>query len=227
MGRIKNKPKPTSPMPSGKFIVFEGVEGSGKSTQVRLLSEWLTERGIAHTTLREPGGTPLGEAVRRILLDGDELTDRAELLLFLAARNALVDQRIVPELASGKIVVADRYSLSTLAYQSYGRGLDLAEVRQANAFATRGLTPDVTILLDVTYEAGARRRADAGRSDDRIERAGADFHERVARAYGLLSSSEPGVEVVVGTGSPEDVRDRVIAVLTARFPETFLAGRVY
>lgn len=206
------------------FIVLEGVEGSGKSTQVRLLDEWLTERGIDHIVTREPGGTATGEEIRRILLESEHIPPRAELLLMLAARAVFVDERVRPVLERGGVVVADRYELSTLAYQAYGRGLPVEDVRRMNAFATRGLVPDLTIVLDVPPEVGEARRVREGRGADRIEQAGATFHRKVAEAYRLLAETEPRVERIDGTGAPEVVRAEVLRVLRSYFPETFAPG---
>lgn len=208
-------------MRRGRFIVFEGIEGSGKTTQAHRLGEWLAARATPHRVVREPGGTAAGEAIRRVLLEGDELPSRAELLLLLAARAALLEEQVRPALAAGHIVIADRYELSTLAYQGYGRGLPLEEVRRLNAFATGGLRPDLTLVLAVSSSEGTARRRLAGRRDDRIERAGPAFHERVAEAYRLLAEHEPGIECVDGSGPPNDVEARVLRVLGARFPETF------
>jgi dTMP kinase len=205
----------------GLFIVLEGVEGSGKTTQAELLVEWLASRGIAHLATREPGGTAVGEEVRRLLLGSGTLGDRVELLLFSAARAELVREVIRPALASGHVVVADRYELSTLAYQAYGRGLPLAEVRAVNAFATGGLRPDLTILLDVPTEVGAARLRARPGGADRIEGAGPPFHERVAEAYRLLAQSEPGVACIDGTAPSADVHGKLLRLLAARFPETF------
>lgn len=146
----------------GLFIVLEGVEGSGKTTQARLLGERLARAGIDHLVTREPGGTATGEEIRRLLLHGGEVPARAELLLMLAARAVFVEEVVRPALARGAVVVADRYELSTLAYQGYGRGLPLDEVRRMNAFATGGLTADLTLVLDVPPEVGAARRAREG-----------------------------------------------------------------
>lgn len=209
-------------MNRGLFLVFEGVEGSGKSTQARRLAEWLEEKGIPHLLCREPGGTALGEEIRRLLLEGGAVGARAELLLMLAARATFVDELVRPHLAAGEVVIADRYQLSTFAYQGYGRGLPLDEVRRINAFATGGLTPDLTIVFDVPPEVGEARRVAAGRSSDRIERAGAAFHQRVFEAYRLLAEAEPGVECIDGTAPPDRVQQMVLDTLRRRFPETFL-----
>lgn len=205
----------------GVFVAFEGIEGSGKSTQARLLAEWLAEHGVPHRLVREPGGTPAGEEIRRLILEGEDLPARAELLLALAARAIHVDSVLAPALAAGEVVVADRYELSTLAYQGYGRGLPLEEVRRMNALATGGLSPDVTLLLEVPVSVGEARRREAGRGADRIEAAGAAFHARVAEAYALLAETEPRVERVDATADPARVHAEVLRRLNARFPETF------
>ncbi|HEX6308863.1 MAG TPA: dTMP kinase [Longimicrobiales bacterium] len=207
------------------FIVFEGVEGSGKSTQAARLSAWLGRLGIGHVLTREPGGTALGEEIRRVLLHSGAVPDRSELLLVLAARAAFVEQVVRPALARGDVVISDRYELSSLAYQGHGRGLRLDQVRRVNAFATGYLRPDVTILLDVDPQEGAARRSRAGLGSDRIERAGDEFHDAVGRAYRLLSESEPGISVVSGAGPADAVEQRVRSLLHERFPETFPAGQ--
>lgn len=203
------------------FLVFEGVEGSGKSTQARLLSEWLTGAGIAHVLTREPGGTQVGEEIRRALLHGGDVPPRTELLLMVGARAAFVDLVVRPALDRGEVVIADRYELSSFAYQGYGRGVDLEDVRRVNTFATGGLRPDLTILLDVEPHEGAARRQRAGAAADRIERAGDEFHRAVAEAYRLLSETEKDVALIGGDASPEAVHVRIRALLRDRFPETF------
>jgi dTMP kinase len=208
------------------FIVLEGIEGCGKSTQARLLADWLQGRGMSVVLTREPGGTQIGEEIRRALLHGgDDVPARTELLLMLAARAAFVDHVVRPALGQGAVVIADRYELSSFAYQAHGRGLPLDEVRRTNHFATGGLAPDLTIVLDVELTESEARRTAAGRSADRIERAGGEFHAAVARAYRLLASTEPGVAVVPGSGSPETVHTAILRLLGDRFPETFAAAR--
>lgn len=201
------------------FIVFEGIEGSGKSTQARMLADALTTRGVPCVLTREPGGTPTGEAIREILLNGVEIPAAAELLLMCAARASHVTDVIRPALAAGAIVISDRYELSTFAYQGAGRTLDMADVRAVSRVATGGLEPDLTIVVDVPLEVGAARRA--GTSEDRIESAGAAFHRRVSEAYRLLSEGQHAVMRVDGVGSPDEVHARVVALLRRRFPETF------
>jgi dTMP kinase len=173
----------------GLFVTFEGGEGSGKSTQAKLLTERLRNAGHDVVLLREPGGTPFGEELREALLHGHEaLTPVAELLLFLAARAELVAKVIRPALESGKAVICDRFTDSTLAYQGHGRGLDLAAIRELNSLATGGLLPNLTILLDLPVDAGrARKHAD----DDTFIRENSGFHERVREGYRKLAAAEP------------------------------------
>jgi dTMP kinase len=204
------------------FIVLEGVEGSGKSTQARLLGDWLQRRGIDSVIAREPGGTRVGEEIRQVLLHGgDDVPATTELLLMLAARAAFVEHVVRPALDRGAVVVSDRFELSSFAYQGYGRRLPLDQVRAANAMATGGLRPDLTIVLDVPHEEGAARRTRAGASADRIERAGAAFHRDVAEAYRLLAKSEPGVVTLAGTDVPDAVHEAITRLLESRYPETF------
>lgn len=206
---------------SGVFLAFEGPEGAGKSTQVRLLERWLGERGHEPLLTREPGGTPVAEEVRRILLESDSLSPRTELLLMLASRSTLVEAVIRPALEAGRVVVTDRFHLSTLAYQGHGRGLPFDEVEAMNRFATGGLEPDLTILLDVDASLGASRKAAAGAGADRIERAGDAFHRKVAEAYRLLAEADDRIERVDATGPAEAVHGGVVRLLRGRFPETF------
>lgn len=158
----------------GRLIVFEGPEGVGKTTQLGLLGKWLDARGVRHTRVREPGGTQLGNEIRRLLLDSaNEIDARAEALLFMASRAALIDQVVGPALARGEMVLADRFFLSTYAYQIAGRGLQEEEIRSTNHFATSALIPDLTLLFSApAAERGARQRLRG--SSDRIEDAGAD-----------------------------------------------------
>lgn len=202
------------------FLVLEGVEGSGKSTQARLLGRWLTGFGVPHVLTREPGGTAVGEEIRQILLHGHEMPPESELLLMNAARAVFMREVVQPALAAGQVVITDRFYLSSLAYQGYGRGLPIEQVRAICEFAAGGLKPDLTIVLDVPVELGDARRATRGGAD-RIERAGTDFHARVAEAYRLLPDTETGVVRVSGTGSIDEVHERIRTLLAAQFPETF------
>ena len=208
-------------MAIGKFITFEGGEGCGKSTQVRRLKSELEKLGIRVLLTREPGGTALAEKIRTLLKDESEdpPCDRAELLLFLAARAQLTEKVIAPALASGVWVISDRFSDSTVAYQGYGRGLPLPLIRTANDFACGEIRPDMTVLLDVdpaTAEARMRRREeDTATSADRIERAGDDFHRRLREGFDEIARSEPDrVKRVDAGGTPEEVQERIWKLLT-------------
>ena len=208
----------------GLFLVLEGVEGAGKTTQARLLEEWLKGLGLDVTATREPGGTALGEAVRAVLLDQSELEvpPESELLLVLAARAAFVKDVVLPARARGDVVVADRFSLSTFAYQAYGRGIELEEVRRLDAFARAGLEPDLTLLLDLPPEEGVRRQRTAGKGGDRIEQAGKAFHARVAAGYrALAASGDHRIRVIDAVGSTDAVHGLVRAALREAFTGTF------
>ncbi len=209
---------------SGHFIVLEGIDGVGKTTQVALLAEWMNALEVPHLMVREPGGTPLGEAVRELVLGRSELdvSPRSELMLLLAARAALVLDVVRPALDEGKTVVADRFALSTLAYQGYGRGIDVEQVRRAIEVATDGLRPDLYVLLDLPLEEALERRGANGQELDRIELEGEAFRVAVRDGYLALAESEPAVEIVSAEGSPGDVHQRVRALLEARFPQTFV-----
>lgn len=215
----------------GRLIVFEGAEGAGKSTQLRLLAEWLAARGRTVVAVREPGGTILGDEIRRILLDpASDIVPRAEAHLFMASRAQLVEREIRPALARGDDVLLDRFFLSTYAYQVAGRGLAEGEVRTANALATAGLVPDLTLLLALPVEEGLRRAAARGGAD-RMEGEGAEFHARVATAFSAYAEPawqaehpECGPIVAVdASGAPGDVSARIARELAGRWPETFPA----
>ena len=193
----------------GRLIAFEGGEGAGKSTQAALLAS-----SLGAELTREPGGSAFGERVRGLLLDPaiGSMDDRTELMLLLAARAQHVAERLRPWLADGLDVIVDRYSGSTLAYQGYGRGLPLAELRIACDLATGALWPDLTVLLDVPLETGGARRA--GASSDRIESEDDAFHERVRQGYLELAAADPATWAVIdGNDSPEEVAARVLAAV--------------
>ncbi|HEY0779028.1 MAG TPA: dTMP kinase [Gemmatirosa sp.] len=207
-------------MPPGRLVVFEGAEGVGKSTQVARLTAACTAAGVPIVSYREPGATALGERVRALLLDpAAEIDPRAEALLFMAARAQLVT-RVAGDLAAGRLVVLDRFFLSTYAYQIAGRGLDATGVRAANALATGGLVPDVTLLLTCAPATAAARVAARG-APDRLEQAGAAFHARVADAFARAADPvwqrahpEVGpVTLVAADGTPDAVAARVAAAL--------------
>jgi dTMP kinase len=211
--------------------VFEGAEGVGKTTQVARLVRRLAAAGVPCEQYREPGGTPLGDEVRGILLDpGNVVAPRAEALLFMAARAQLI-ARVCARLAEGVSVVLDRFFLSTYAYQIAGRGLPPDDVRAANRLATDGVVPDVTVLL-VADLALSRARMIARGDLDRMEREDAAFHARVGQAF--LAAADPAwqrahpevgpVARVDADGTPEAVAERVWALLAGRWPETFRSG---
>ena len=216
-------------MARGRLIVFEGVEGAGKTTQIRLLAERLTAAGISCIAVREPGGTPVGDDIREILLHPEqEITDATEALLFMASRAELIAREILPAFVEGAIVLVDRFFLSTYAYQIFGRGLPEPEVRAANRLATGGLVPDLTLLLDVAAAEGLGR-ADARGARDRMERSADDFHERVSSAFRRFidpkwqhSHPECGpIKLIDGSGDEAAVHKRIISELAIAFPQPF------
>jgi dTMP kinase len=203
------------------FITFEGPDGSGKTTQARLLAEYLRARGYAVVLTREPGGTTIGEQVREVILSTRNRTMRneTEVLLFSAARAQIVAEVIRPALAEGKIVLCDRYADSTLAYQGYGLGLDLDALRAITRFATGGLMPDLTFFVDVPVEVGLARRQHG--ETNRLDQKDVDYHTRVHNGYLELVRAEPHRFVVIdGTRAidviQQDIRTHLERVLRAR-----------
>lgn len=174
------------------FITFEGSEGSGKSTQIHLLAEFLQKRGILVTTTREPGGTRIGEQVRDCLHDvsNKEMTSAAEVLLYSASRSQLVEQIIRPALANNHVVLSDRYADSTIAYQGFGRNLDLDTLFKITEFATGGLIPDLTLFLDVNVKNGLKRRSSGGSEMNRMDLQTIAFYEKVREGYLQLASKD-------------------------------------
>lgn len=204
-------------MARGKFITLEGPEGAGKSTHLARLAEALRARGIEVLTTREPGGTPLCEAVRGLLQfnqAGEAPQTRAEVLLFLASRAQLVSQVIEPALACGTWVLCDRFCDSTFAYQGYGRGLELAQLRALNAFATGGLMPDLTLLLDIPEAESARRLAERKGPADRFEQEQAAFHRRLAEGFREMAAAEPTrFRVIDSSGSEAQTAAQILAAV--------------
>ncbi|KYH33811.1 dTMP kinase [Neomoorella mulderi] len=202
-------------MPGGLFITLEGPDGSGKTTQMERLECFLSRRGFTVECTREPGGTPLAEAIRQLLLEPryGPIDARAEILLYAAARAQHVAERIRPALAAGKIVLCDRFTDSSIAYQGYGRRLGIELVRQVNNLATGGLLPDLTLLIDVPVELGLARLRGKGPAD-RLEGEDLDFHRRVRRGYLELRRLEPQrVRLIDGTGSPDAVWSQIEKVV--------------
>ena len=187
------------------FITFEGPDGSGKSSQVAALAEFLDQTGYPVLVTREPGGTAIGDQVRAILsnLENTGMHPRTETLLFLAARAQLVEQVICAHLEKGDVVLCDRYADSTLAYQGFGHGNDLTQIRNLISFATGGLKPDLTILLDIDVEVGLRRRARGGEWN-RLDAYNLEFHQRVRQGYHQLAQAEPERWVVIDAGQPPE-----------------------
>ena len=174
------------------FITFEGPEGSGKTSQIPILRDYLVESGFRVFCTREPGGTSIGNQVREVLLANrnSEMHPRTEILLFQASRAQLVEQEIAPRLAQGEVVLCDRYADSTIAYQGYGHGVDLQQLRSIVGFATGGLIPDLSILLDLDVEIGLRRRHEEG-GINRLDAFALEFHQRVRQGYHELIKQEP------------------------------------
>ena len=203
-------------MARGKFITLEGGEAAGKSTQVARIKAALEARGIETIVTREPGGTRLAELIRGLLKDEyeDAPCDRAELLLFLAARAQLVKNVVKPALDAGKWVVSDRFSDSTFAYQGYGRGLPIDAIKTANSFACDGLKPDITFWLDVSPETALKRRlgreAATNTGADRFEREQAAFHERLRAGFAALHAAEPErIARIDANSAPDDVWEEI------------------
>lgn len=202
----------------GKFVTFEGCEGCGKSTQVRLFNEYLTKAGIPHIFTREPGGEKISEEIRRILLDANnaEMTDECEALLYAASRVQHLHDRVEPALAAGKLVVCDRYVDSSLAYQGYGRGLGVEFVSGINAYALKNYLPDVTVFIDLSPEEAFFRKHGAD-ENDRLEQAGMEFHNRVYHGFKQLAKAYPQRFVCVdGRKTREEIFAEVLAVLKER-----------
>jgi dTMP kinase len=209
------------------LIVIEGPEGAGKTTQVRLVAEWLGAAGQVVVAVREPGGTPVGDDIRKILLDhpASDIVPRAEGLLFMASRAQLVERELVPALEKGMIVLLDRFFLSTYAYQVAGRGLPHEDVKAANRLAIASLRPDLTILLSLPADDGLARVAQRG-AHDRIEQADSGFHKRVNDAFAQFATREwqaahPEAGPIVSVdarGSVDEVFARVQRTIEQRWP---------
>lgn len=193
------------------FISFEGPDGSGKTSQAAELHDFLVQSGYRVLLTREPGGTRIGEQVRQILFDlkNTAMTPRTETLLFMAARAQLVEEVIRPHLAQGYIVVSDRYADSTIAYQGFGHQNDLAQIENLVLFATGGLKPDLTFLLDIDVEVGLERRVKGGKWN-RLDAYDLEFHRRTRRGYQRLASVEPQRWVIIDASQPPDQVQTII-----------------
>ncbi len=204
------------------FISFEGIDFSGKSTQCRRVLDWLRARGQSVVFVREPGGTPISERIRALLLDRTygEMCPESELFLFSAARAQLVRETITPALAAGSNVVADRFHDSTTAYQGYGRGIDLQILHGIHNLAINETKPDLTFYFDIDYEESRRRFALLGRADDRMEASDRAFFNRVRDGYRSLAAAEPRrFAIMDGRSAPDDITDHITSILEQHFPE--------
>lgn len=205
---------------SAPFVTFEGIEGSGKTTQVRRLSGYLKEKGVLHLVTREPGGTPLADEIRSLLLSSrsESVFPETELLLYEAARAQHVRSVILPALASGQAVLCDRFCDATSAYQGFSRGIEAVRVDWLNAFASAGVVPDLTFLLDVSPEDGFVRVHGRGMLPDRMEAESLEFHRQVREGYLRLQAAEPArILRVDGARPEEDVFGRIREAVSERF----------
>lgn len=210
------------------FITFEGPDGSGKSSQIALLSAFLKRQGHQVLETREPGGTSIGDQIRACLHDvaNSAMTGVAEMLLYSASRAQLVVEVIRPALAAGQVVLCDRFADSSIAYQGYGRGLDLADLKVVTRFATSGLVPDLTILLDIDVERGLSRRMEGGQEMNRLDLETVGFHQRVREGYQQLSAIDPARWVTVNADRPRDeVQADIRLAVLERLEAKKLTGR--
>lgn len=201
----------------GRFISLDGLDGSGKSSQIGRLADWLRSRGLAVTTCRDPGSTAVGDAIRAILLDRHDLhlAPTAEMLLYMAARAQLVAEVVAPALARGEWVVSDRYLLANVVYQGHAGGLDPEEIRGVGSVATGGLAPDLVVVLDVDLETSARR---LDRPLDKLETRGDGYRRRVREGYLAEAAREPGrTRVIDAAGNIEEVAAAIRAAVAERF----------
>lgn len=196
----------------GLFITFEGIDGCGKSTQLNLLAEYLKSNGLEVIITREPGAAGLGEKLREILLNYEgEVSSNCEAFLFLADRAQHIDTLIKPAIESGKIVLCDRHTDSTVAYQGYGRGVDLAQIKLLNKIATSGFSPNLTFIFDLDVEVAQTR---VGKNKDRLESAGKEFHNKVREGYLKIAKNEPQrVKVINSNNSIENIFNQVKTII--------------
>jgi dTMP kinase len=206
----------------GLFITFEGIDGCGKSTQLARAQEYCRSRKLPILVTREPGGTAISEKIRELLLNPEHhaMVDECELLLYFAARAQHVAEKIRPTLKAGTVVLCDRFSEATFAYQGFGRGVDLHLLSQVNEFATAGLSPDLTFVFDVAVEVAHHRMQATGRAPDRLESAAIDFHQRVREGYLTLAANNPERIVLIDAEHPVDE----ISVVVCDTLERYLKG---
>lgn len=196
---------------NGKFVVFEGLDGSGTTTQVGMLAEYLKEEGFSVIKVEEPGGTPLGRKVRDLLLEdkGLNIEPLSELLLYEVSRAQLIREKIIPELNKGSIVISDRFAISSVAYQGYGRGIPIERVKKLNEIAVAGVEPDITFFLDIKLEEREKRTLE--RKPDRIEKEKLEFYRRVKQGYLEEIKSAPEAVIIDGSSSKEEISSKVIS----------------
>ena len=206
-------------MINNKLITFEGIDGSGKSTQIKLLNQWLESKGVKGLNIREPGGTVVSESIRTILLDKQNIIDSfSETLLFLAARSQLVDEVIVPALNDNRFVICDRFIDSTVVYQGYGRGLGVDLINQINKIATKNILPSLTIYIDIDVELSiSRREKDV---NDRMEDAGLKFLTNVKKGYDELAVLYPDrIHVINGDDSIVEIQNKIRTIVKDKYKE--------
>ncbi len=201
----------------GKFITLEGPEGSGKSTQAKLLAGYLSEQGIDVIRTREPGGVSISEQLRRMLLNPDNLIyPNTELLLYASGRAQHTEELILPALREGKYVICERYTHASIAYQGYGRGLDIKLIKELNNIATQGVCPDITIILDIDVKEGLKRVQRANREFDRLESENISFHEKVRIGYLELAGEDTNVVVINTMDTEKSIQKKIINILEER-----------
>lgn len=203
-------------MKKGCFVTFEGIDGCGKSTQAKLLAQRLSADGLTVVATREPGGTVIAEKIRSLLIDPahGEMVNECELLLYLAARAQHLRERIIPAVRNGTIVVCDRFQDATYAYQGYGRSLPLATLQSLNSFATGGINPDLTFIIDLPVATAFARMSAMNKRQDRLEATGEDFFKRIREGYLSLAGASPGrVRILDGAAEAETIAEQVYALV--------------
>jgi dTMP kinase len=200
------------------FITLEGPEGSGKSMQICQLADYIREQGLEVLTTREPGGTFIGDQIREVIMrmDNTMMSPRAEILLFCAARAQIVEEVIRPNLEKGLVVISDRYADSTLAYQGYGHGLDISILKEILRFATGGLQPDLTLLLDVDVEEGLKRRRIGGGEWNRLDAQQLAFHQRVRQGYLKMAAEEPDRWQIINARQKPDLVQKDLRLVLSK-----------